>query len=235
MIQHENILTIIPARGGSKGIPRKNIRNLCGKPLIAYSIEVALSSKYIEKVIVSTEDEEIAEIAKKWGAEVPFFRPVELSTDTAKSIDVAKHSIEEIEKITDDEYPIIVFLEPPAPFRSSEDIDNCIELYLKHNSGSVVSVCEANKYHPAMMKIIKDNSLIPYSKENFTEGIPRQLLRPEVYMINGCIYISQRDNIMDGDFYGDPILPYIMPYERSINIDTLLDWHTAEAIINSQK
>jgi len=235
MIQHENILTIIPARGGSKGIPRKNIRNLCGKPLIAYSIEVALSSKYIEKVIVSTEDEEIAEIAKKWGAEVPFFRPVELSTDTAKSIDVAKHSIEEIEKITDDEYPIIVFLEPPAPFRSSDDIDNCIELYLKHNSGSVVSVCEANKYHPAMMKIIKDNSLIPYSKENFTEGIPRQLLRPEVYMINGCIYISQRDNIMDGDFYGDPILPYIMPYERSINIDTLLDWHTAEAIINSQK
>ena len=235
MIRPEDILTIIPARGGSKGVPRKNIRRLSGKPLIAYTIESALSSKYIDRVIVSTEDEEIAKISEKCGADVPFIRPPELSTDTAKSIDVVKHAIIEMENFLKKKYSVIIFLEPPAPFRTNYDIDNCIDLFYKNTPGSVVSICEGNKYHPNLMKKIEDNYLIPYDKTNYAEGTPRQLLKPTVYMINGCIYVIQRDNVMDGDFYGEPILPYIMPYERSINIDTLLDWHTAEALINSQK
>ena len=130
MIRSEDILAIIPARGGSKGVPRKNIRKLGGKPLIAYTIEAALGSKYISRLIVSTDDEEIAEISHKWGADVPFLRPVEFATDTAKAIAVVKHALLEMEKLDNCEYPVIVYLEPPAPFKTSKDIDSCIEILL---------------------------------------------------------------------------------------------------------
>ena len=133
MIRSNDILAIIPARGGSKGVPRKNIRELGGKPLIAYTIEAAIASSYIDKLIVSTDDKEILETSHKWGAEVPFLRPTELATDTAKAIEVVKHALLEMENLNNQEYPVVVYLEPPAPFKTTKDIDACIELFFEKN------------------------------------------------------------------------------------------------------
>ena len=233
MIRSEDILAIIPARGASKGVPRKNIRELDGKPLIAYTIEAALGSKYISRLIVSTDDEEIAEISHKWGADVPFLRPVEFATDTAKAIAVVKHALLEMEKLDNCEYPIIIYLEPPAPFKTSKDIDSCIEMFHEQNPASVVSVNEANQFHPILMKIIEDNQLKPIWKVE-PEGVPRQLYEPKAYMRNGAVYVIRKENILNDIFYGEPIVPYVMPDERSICIDSMLDWFTAEAMVISQ-
>ncbi len=229
----QNILTIIPARGGSKGVPRKNIRKLGSKPLILYTVEAAFQSKYIGKVIVSTDDEEIAEISKKAGADVPFLRPEEYANDTAKAITVVKHALEKMEKIDGKKYSIIVYLEPPSPFKTSEDIDECIKLFLEHNPSSVVSVTEANQFHPILMKKIEDNQLKPIWKEE-PEGVPRQLYSPKAFMRNGAVYVLKRNNILKNIFYGSYIIPYIMPHERSVCIDNHLDWFTAEAILRSK-
>jgi CMP-N-acetylneuraminic acid synthetase len=233
MIQSENILAVIPARGGSKGVTKKNIRKLGGKPLIAYTIQAALGSRYIKRFIVSTDDKEIAEISNKWGADVPYLRPPDLATDTTKAITVVKHALLEMEKIDNKEYSVIVYLEPPAPFKTSEDIDASIKLFFKHNPASVVSVNEANQFHPILMKKIVDNRLKPIWK-NEPEGVPRQMYKPTNYMRNGAVYILKKENILNNIFYGDPILPYIMPDDRSICIDSMLDWYTAEAMIRSK-
>ncbi len=231
MINPEEILTIIPARGGSKGVPRKNIRELGGKPLIAYTIEVALSSKYINRLIVSTDDEEIADISQKWGADVPFIRPQELANDTAKAIDVVQHALKEMEKLDKCEYSTIVYLEPPSPFRCVEDIDICIESFYDNTVSSVVSVYEANHFHPMSIKKIEGGFLKPFYKD-IPEGTPRQLFSPKAYVLNGAVYVIKNNNIMAGIFYGDRIFPYIMPNERSICIDTMMDWYSAEEILN---
>jgi CMP-N-acetylneuraminic acid synthetase len=233
MINTRDILTIIPARGGSKGVPRKNIRELGGKPLIAHTIEAALGSSYISRLIVSTDDEEIAEISRKWGADVPFIRPPEFATDTAKALAVVKHALIEIEKMDNREYPVIAYLEPPAPFKTSKDIDSCIELFIEKKPASVVSVNEANQFHPILMKKIEDDQLKPIWRDE-PEGVPRQLYSPTAYMRNGAVYVLRKENILNDIFYGEPILPYIMPDERSICIDGMLDWYAAEAMIMSK-
>jgi len=230
MIRSEDILAIIPARGGSKGVPRKNIRKLGGKPLIAYTIEAALGSSFINDLIVSTDDEEIAKISRKWNVEVPFLRPKKFASDTAKAIEVVKHALLEMEKLNNHEYPVIVYLEPPAPFKTSGDIDACIELFFEKTPSSVVSVNEANQYHPILMKKIEDGQLKPICFDE-SEGISRQLYKPTAYMRNGAVYVIRKENILNGVFYGEPIIPYIMPNERSICIDSMLDWYAAEAMI----
>lgn len=230
MIPIENILTIIPARGGSKGVPRKNIKALGGKPLIAYTIETAKQSKYVGRLIVSTDDQEIADISESFGADVPFLRPAEFATDKAKAIGVVKHALLEMEKLDGREYPTVVYLEPPAPFKIAEDIDQSIELFFIHDPGSVVSVFKANQFHPILMKQIIDGQLKPIWKEE-PEGVPRQLYQPTCYMRNGAVYVIKKENILRGIFYGDPVIPYVMPEERSICIDGMLDWYAAEAII----
>jgi CMP-N-acetylneuraminic acid synthetase len=232
MIRSKNILAIIPARGGSKGVPRKNIRELGGKPLIAHTIEAAIASSYIDKLIVSTDDKEISETSHKWGADVPFLRPAELATDTAKAIEVVKHALLEMENLNDQEYPVIVYLEPPAPFKTTKDIDACIELFFEQTPSSVVSVNEANQFHPILMKKIENGYLEPICF-NEPEGVPRQLYEPTAYMRNGAIYVIKRENILNNIFYGNPIVPYIMPYERSICIDSELDWYAAKAMVET--
>ncbi len=228
-----NILTIIPARGGSKGIPKKNIKLLNGKPLIVYTIEAALRCERVNRLVVSTDDREIADIGASYGADVPFLRPPEFATDYAKAIDVVKHMLIKIEKIDSCIYPIVIYLEPPSPLRTSEDISSCIELFLNENPGSVVSVHEANQYHPILMKKIINGELKPIWKSE-PEGVPRQLYKPKAYMRNGAVYIIRRENILKGIFYGEPIIPYVMPDERSVCIDSILDWYTAEAMVKSQ-
>lgn len=224
-----NILTIIPARGGSKGVPRKNIRKLGSKPLIAYTIQAALESEFVNRLVVSTDDAEIAAISQSFGADVPFLRPPEFATDTAKAIAVVKHMLTEMEKLDNCEYQVVVYLEPPSPFRQPEDIDACVDLFLEHDPGSVVSVHEANQFHPILMKKIMDGQLKPIWKDE-PEGVPRQLYEPKAYMRNGAVYVIRRENILKEVFYGDPIIPYVMPDERSVCIDSMLDWYTAEAM-----
>jgi len=226
---NNNILTIIPARAGSKGVPGKNIRDLNGKPLISYTIEAALKSSYVDKLFVSTDSREIADISIKYGAEVPFLRPHELATDSARAIGVVKHMLEKMEEKQNCQYPTILYLEPPAPFKTSEDIDKCLELFFSTDADSVVSVTEANQYHPILMKKIQNNQLKPIWMDEM-EGVPRQEYQPKAYMRNGSIYVLKRENIFKNKFYGKKIIPYIVPEERSICIDSILDWYAAEAM-----
>lgn len=232
MIPVEKILTIIPARGGSKGVPRKNIKMLGGKPLIAYTIEAALQSKSIGRLIVSTDDQEIADVSESYGATVPFLRPPEFASDKAKAIGVVKHALLEMEKLDGQEYNTVVYLEPPSPFRSVGDIDESVKLFFEYNPGSVVSVFKANQFHPILMKQIENNQLKPIWKDE-PEGVPRQMYQPTSYMRNGAVYVIRGENIKNDIFYGDPVIPYIMPEERSICIDGMLDWYAAEAMIIS--
>lgn len=231
MISNKKILGLIPARGGSKGVPGKNIKLLYDRPLIGYTVQAGLQSKYIDKLIVSTDSTEIADIARKEGALIPFIRPAELATDTAKAIGVIQHAILEIEKMDGVTYDLIVYLEPPNPLRIPEDIDVCIELFDKESPDSVVSVQEANQFHPILMKKIENNRLRPIWKKE-PEGVPRQLYDPTAYMRNGAVYVFKRDLILEGKLYGEDILPYVMPIERSVCIDDMMDWYVAEAWIN---
>lgn len=192
MINSINVLGIIPARGGSKGVPRKNIKLLSGKPLIAYTIETAIKSKYIDKLTVSTDDKEIADISKKYGIEVPFLRPSDLASDTAKAIGVVQHVLLKMEKICKKEFPIIVYLEPPAPLKVTKDIDNAIEMFNNQSPDSVVSVNEASQFHPMLMKKIVNGKLQSFCIDE-PEGLPRQLYKPKAYLRNGGSLCDQKE------------------------------------------
>ena len=232
MINGKNVLGLIPARGGSKGVPKKNIKSLMGKPLIEYTVEAGKQSKYIDHLIVSTDSEEISKVCKKIPVDVPFIRPDYLASDSAKAIGVIQHAITTMEKIDGIIYDLVVYLEPPNPLRLVEDIDNCLDLFEENKPDSVVSVQEANQFHPILMKQIKDGRIQPIWKDE-PEGVPRQLYEPTAYMRNGAVYVFKREHIMDGVMYGNNVLPYVMPIERSVCIDDMMDWYVAEAWMNN--
>jgi CMP-N,N'-diacetyllegionaminic acid synthase len=227
MIDNCHILGIIPARRGSKGIPNKNIKILYDKPLIAHTIEVALKCKYIDHLIISTDSEDIAEVSKQFGGDVPFLRPEEYSTDSARAIDVMIHALKTIEELDKIRYDLIVYLEPTSPNRNIEDIDTAIELFIKENVDSLASVTEVPQYHPILMKKIENNRIRPFCLEE-PEGMPRQLYEPKAFMRNGAVYIFRRSNILKRIMWGKDICPYIMPIERSACIDDMNDWYLAE-------
>ncbi|MCF8494918.1 MAG: acylneuraminate cytidylyltransferase family protein [Rickettsiaceae bacterium] len=221
------ILGVIPARGGSKGVPRKNIRILIDKPLIKYSIDAALNSR-LSDVIVSTEDLEIANFAKECNCSAPFVRPEELATDNARSIDVAIHAIKTMEVLNNTFYDAIMLLQPTTPFRSSEDINNCIDL-LENNIqvDSVISVVDVKAHHPARMKYIRNGILVDPDFCEKYENQNRQELEP-MYIRNGAIYLTRRKTILESSFKGSVCLPYVMPESNSANIDTIEDFEFAE-------
>lgn len=229
------ILVVIPARGGSKGVPRKNIRDLNGKPLIAYAIEAALSVRErLHRVVVSTDDAEIAAIAKEYGADVPFMRPAELATDTAASLPVVQHALSEVEKMDGVRIDWTILVQPTSPFILGEDIARAIDLAGHAGATSVVSVREAMEAHPLLLKVIEGGRLRPYI-EGAPEAVRRQDLSPPVYRRNGCIYMTRRDVLMEeGDLYGDTIIPYIMPPERSLDIDTEMDLKLASIMMKER-
>ncbi len=228
MINKKKILGLIPARGGSKGIPGKNIKDLFGRPLIEYTIDAARESNYIDHLIVSTDSIEISELCKKVNVDVPFIRPEHLSTDSAKAIGVIQHAIIEMEKIGKVKYDLIVYLEPPNPLRITADIDHSIELFDRNNPDCVVSVQEANQFHPILMKKIEGDRLKPIWKDE-PEGVPRQEYSPKAFMRNGAVYVFRKELIMQGILYGQNIIPYVMPLSRSVCIDDMNDWYVAEA------
>ncbi len=227
----ESVLGIIPARGGSKGVRRKNIRMVGGRPLIAYTIDAARQSTHLTTCVVSTDDEEIAEVAGSLGCEV-VMRPDALAEDNTPMAPVLSHAIEETERkgIGVDHG---VILQPTVPLRTGEDIDRTLDILIDGGADSVVSVVLVSDHHPSRMYRLEDRRLVPYAPE--PEGSLRQDL-PDVYHRNGAVYAFRRSLIADtGGFIGPDNRPYVMPSERSINIDEEYDLLLADLLITHQQ
>lgn len=231
--KHE-ILAVIPARGGSKGVPRKNIRLLSGKPLISWTISTALKTECLNRVIVSTDDEEIADISKQSGAEVPFIRPQDFAQDETSDFPVYKHALEWLKENENYSPDIIVWLRPTAPLRTKDDIDCAVKIFINNKLDWVRSVCKV-EHHPFWMYKIEDN----YSMNPFIDGIDiRSYLRrqnlPAAYRINGAVDVTC-PNVLKNEsnlYYGN-MKAYVMPAERSIDIDTEIDFLFLEKFISS--
>jgi D-3-phosphoglycerate dehydrogenase / 2-oxoglutarate reductase len=229
-----NILGVIPARGGSKSVPRKNIALLHGKPLIAYTIEAAQGSQSLTHFVVSSEDPEIISVAEQYGAPVPFVRPAELATDEAPSLPVVQHAVREMERLHGITYDIIVLLQPTTPLRRSTDIDAAIRKLVDTGADSVISVCDVGAYHPARMRQIVDDQLVELPIREPKEMLRRQDL-PPVYIRNGAIYTARRAVVMEqNSMSGKVCRPYIMPEDRSVNVDSKLDLLLAEILLRPQ-
>ncbi len=234
MYKDKTVLGIIPARGGSKGLPRKNVLELSGKPLIAWSIERALSSRYLDKVIVSTDDNEIAEIAEKYGAEVPFLRPKELAEDTTPTIDVVEHVIHYYEN-KDNKFDYIALLEPTSPLRKESDIDNAIQQLVNHENDAdgLVSVGEVHLEHPSIMKKIKDIYIAPF--ESVEKSITRRQELDRVYFPYGVIYLVKTEKLLNNrTFYQERTIPYYIERWQNYEIDDIYDFKCIEAVMNHE-
>jgi len=220
------ILGVITARGGSKGIPKKNIKLLGGKPLIAYTIAIAKKSKLLSDLIVSTDSEEIADVCRQCGVEVPFLRPAELATDEAGHLAVVQHVLKFMEEAKKTKYDYAVILQPTSPFRTIDDIDGTIKKALENQADSAVGLVES-AISPAKFKKLEGDKVLPYCMEE-PEGIRRQDL-PKAYKRSGAVYVCKRDVIVDqGRLFGSFVVGYVVPAERSIDIDTEYDWALAE-------
>lgn len=227
MYKKKKILALIPARGGSKQIINKNIKLLCGKPLISYTIEAALASDYIDDVVISTDSDLIAEISLNYGGQVPFMRPKELAEDESKTIDVAIHAINALIKI-ERKYDYLILLQPTSPLRTKDDIDSAIKIIIDGDISSLVSVREV-KENPALMRTIENNKL--KNIMDFNGSLRRQDL-PKYYIFNGAIYINSIDMLLkQKKFVDEKTYPYVMDYERSIDIDEILDFKIVELIM----
>lgn len=228
------VLVIITARGGSKGIPRKNLREIAGRPLIDYAIKAALGAReHIYKVIVSTDDEEIAEVSRACGAEVPFMRPKELATDQATSLPVVQHAVQTIEEQDGVTIDWSMLIQPTNPMVTTQDIIQAINL-VDEQATSIVSVIDAINSHPLKALKIEDGHLKPYI-DDAPQAIRRQDLRP-VYRRNGSIYMTRRNTLIDNnDLYGSHITPCVLHKEQSIDIDTESNLKFAEFLLQEQQ
>lgn len=226
-----NILGVITARGGSKGIPGKNIKLLGGKPLIVYTIEVAKKSKLINHLIVSTDDEAVAKICKEYGVEVPFLRPKELALDDTPHLLVMQHAINFHEKTHNLVIDHVVILQPTSPFRTVVELDGTIQKLIDTKADSAVSLIEVkNNEHPIKVKKIEGDKVLPYYIEE-KEGTRRQDL-PVAYRRDGAVYCMRRDLIMkENRLYGENIVGFVTDGKRSIDIDYPIDWVQAEYML----
>ena len=230
MYNKKRILAIIPARGGSKGIKDKNIIDLCGKPLISYTIEAAKKSKYIDDTVVSTDSEKIAAVARECGAEIPFMRPAELASDKAKTIDAILHAVAELRRM-DRAYDVLVLLQPTEPLRTNEDIDRAIELYFEKGEKSLVSISQVDD-HPLLMRTLNEDRSMK-KLLNVSSTCRRQDM-DTFYRVNGCIYINPVADLSDETSFNDNEIGFVMEQSHSVDIDELKDLKVAEYYI-SQK
>jgi CMP-N,N'-diacetyllegionaminic acid synthase len=223
-------LGIITARGGSKGIPDKNIVPLDGKPLVAYTIAAARAARRLDRCIVSTDSDRIAAVCRAHGADVPFMRPAALARDETRSIDVVRHALETVGEV----YDAVMVLQPTSPLRTGSHIDAAIALLEAHpDADAVISVVDVEDHHPARMKRIEDGYLVDPPFAEAVEGQPRQQL-PPFYVRNGAIYLTRTAILLEtGLLKGRRCLAYVMPPEVSVNIDGLLQLHLAEAILKA--
>ena len=226
MYKEDRILAVIPARGGSKGIKDKNIYPINGKPLIAYSIEAGLGSKYIDAVMVSTDSSVIADKAKEYGAQVPFLRPNKLASDTSKTIDTIVDVLERYALIGEI-FDVLVLLQPTSPLRKTQDIDSAIELFFKEGKKSLLSVNEASE-NPVLCRKLDGNRAVPILCQNST--VRRQDFNT-YYRVNGAIYINAVNEINKETSFNDNEIAFVMPKERGVDIDCIEDIYKAEKLL----
>ena len=226
-------LAVIPARGASKSIPRKNIAMVGGKPLLAWTVLAAKGSPALDRIIVSTDDAEIAEVAKAWGAEVPFTRPLELGRDDTPGIEPILHAVHWLAQQENYNPDYVMVLQPTSPLRTTQDIEAAIQLALKKDADSVLSVSPARQ-HPYWMKwITPDGRLVDFIPLG-RRYVRRQDL-PEVYALNGAIYLIRRQVLLEKQSWYTPrTYAYIMPPERSLDIDTPWDLYIANLILEDR-
>ncbi|EXA64086.1 hypothetical protein J504_2754 [Acinetobacter baumannii 348935] len=229
MIGQYRVTALIPARGGSKRLPRKNVKLLGDKPLIAWSIEAALASKYIDRVIVSTDDDEIKQVSEQYGAEVPFLRPEHLSNDHASSFDVIKHSIRFVR--LDQENELIVLLQPTSPLRLVSEIDAALEFFLTKNAKGVVSISET-EHSPMWSNTLPENGCMSDFIRPEVLGKRSQDL-PKFFRLNGSIYIYETLALLEKGsvFFDENVYGFETSLETSVDIDTALDFKIAESIL----
>lgn len=231
MYKDKKILGLVPARGGSKRLLNKNIKPLAGKPLIAWTIEYAKKSKYMDSVFVSSDSKKILDISRNYGVNTPFLRPKELASDKAKTIDVILHVLDCISK-NNDNYDILVLLQPTSPLRTGSDIDKAIKFFFKKDARAIISVCKSN-HKPSWTNILPkngnmgeflDNGILKKNKSEFNN----------YYSLNGAIYIADCDYLLKRkSFFGKESFAYVMPRKKSIDIDDELDFRLAEFLIRN--
>ncbi|MBF0252067.1 MAG: acylneuraminate cytidylyltransferase family protein [Alphaproteobacteria bacterium] len=226
MINGKSVIAIIVARGGSKGLPRKNVLDLGGKPLIAWSILAANASRFADSVVVSTDDDEIAAVATEFGGNVPFRRPPELATDEASVYDAIFHALDHIPE----SYDYVVLLQATSPLRRGEDIDAGLSLCDAKNVPSVVSVAESAKSPYWHLKIDENGYISPlFPAEG---GLGQRQKLPTSYLPNGAVFVARTDALRNAkSFYMDKTVAYVMPAERSVDIDTALDLQFARFLM----
>ena len=213
---------LITARGGSKGIPRKNVRMLAGKPLIAWTIEAARAARLVDRIIVSTDNREIADVAIQYGAEVPFMRPPELALDNSSHLDVALHAIQWIESNQDEQFDYLVTLQPTSPLRIASDIDCALDLASQSDTYAVIGVCEAES-HPYLMHQRASNGVLTPFVASDIQYLRRQDL-PPAYRINGAVYVHDVQRLKTSRvWFPSNVVGYVMPNERSLDVDTEWD------------
>jgi CMP-N-acetylneuraminic acid synthetase len=225
MYNDKRILGIITARGGSKGVPNKNIADLEGKPLIAYTIDAATQSTLLTRCIVSTEDESIAEVAISHGAEAPFMRPQELALDTSTSIEVVQHAVNWM-KENGEEYDYVMILQPTSPLRTAEDIDKSIKKIVDTNADSVMGMVEIQDFSIQKIKFIEDDVIQPLFTKEGTQSAQRDET-PNAFKRNTAIYLTKTELLMQGDLFGKISRPWIMPRERSLDVNDPIDLELA--------
>lgn len=228
MIGNKRVLAMIPARGGSKGIPRKNIKPLVGKPLIAWTIEAARSSRYIDRLILSSEDEEIMDVARQYGCDVPFVRPPELARDETAGIEPVLHALTMLPG-----YDYLLMLQPTSPLRTSGDIDAIIELCQHSGASSAVSVTEVDHSPYWMYRTDTEGRLQPLLDQKDLPARRQDL--PDIYALNGALYVAACQELYTSrTFVNTQTVAYIMPRERSLDIDTPFDFKLCELLLQNQ-
>lgn len=230
MINGKRILALIPARGGSKGIKNKNIVDLCGRPLISYTIEAAKKSKYVDSVIVSTDSEEIAEVAVSCGANVPFLRPAALALDTSTTIAAVCHAIQTLAK-NGDRYDVLILLQPTSPLRTQRDIDRALEKFEREGL-PIASVSKAKDSPILLRKLTGESQMASLL------GLPSTVRRqdmPPAYRVNGSIYINTISSLNESTSFNDNNCPYVMEESHSVDIDDYLDIEIAKYYIKKRR
>lgn len=233
MYEGRRILAVIPARGGSKGLPGKNIRELAGKPLIAWSIEAGRQSRYVDQLTISTDSPAIARVAREWGGDVPFLRPAELATDEAKGIDAILHAVR-WHRENSQVFDLILVLQPTSPLRTAEDIDRAIELLFEKNASAIVSVCPTD-HHPWLANTLPEGGSMKEFLRPEVQNTNRQSL-PNFYRLNGAIYLADISFLEETcTFIADGTIAFPMAAEKSIDIDNLLDFKLAGILLSEEQ
>lgn len=234
MIEDKRVIAVIPARGGSKGLPRKNLLMLFGKPLLGWPVETAQKSMCVDRIIVSTEDPEIAEVARKVGAEVPFLRPAELASDDASSVSVALHALGFLAE-RNENYDYLILLEPTSPLTESDDIDKAIEILHREreHADAIVGVSRVQSTHPDFDVRLDTLGLIrPYAVKEFQDIKRRQEIEV-LYFLDGSLYASAVDALVaNRTFYHSRTLGYVVPHWKSFEVDDYVDFICVEALMS---